>query len=234
MTTVARKNTVLLVDDEPQIRRLLRACLERNEYQVIEAATGDAGIQEAIRVQPDAVLLDLGLPDIDGLTVLKRLREWSQVPVLVVSVRGQEEDKITALDNGANDYITKPFSTGELLARLRAAQRSNPSPAQTEVFRSGHLKVDLATRTVKVKAKPVKLTATEYALLRLFVQHAGKVLTHGQILREIWGTDDPEKTGYLRVYMAYLREKLEAKPAEPELLVTEPGVGYRLVVEGAE
>lgn len=234
MSTVARKTTVLLVDDEPQIRRLLRACLERNDYQVIEAATGDEGIQESIRVQPDAVLLDLGLPDIDGLAVLKRLREWSQVPVLVVSVRGQEEDKITALDNGANDYITKPFSTGELLARLRAAQRSNPSPAQAEVFRSGPLKVDLAARTVKIKAKPVKLTATEYSLLRLFIQHAGKVLTHGQILREIWGTDDPEKTGYLRVYMAYLREKLEAKPAEPELLVTEPGVGYRLVVQGAE
>ena len=234
MTTADTKKTVLLVDDEAQIRRLLRACLERNGYEVVEAATGDDGIQQAIRVQPDAVLLDLGLPDIDGLAVLKRLREWSQVPVLVVSVRGQEDDKITALDSGANDYITKPFSTGELLARLRAAQRANPSPAQAEIFHSGPLKVDLASRTVKVKGRPVRLTATEYSLLRLFVQHAGKVLTHGQILREIWGTDDAEKTGYLRVYMAYLREKLEAKPPEPELLVTEPGVGYRLVVKGAE
>ena len=231
MTSTAAKRTVLLVEDESQIRRLLRVCLERNGYAVIEAATGDQGIEQAIRTQPDAVLLDLGLPDMDGLAVLKRLREWSQVPVLVVSVRGQDEDKITALDSGANDYITKPFSTGELLARLRAAHRSNPAPAQNEVFRSGTLKVDLANRTVTVAGRAVKLTATEYSLLRLFIQHAGKVLTHGQILREIWGTNDPEKTGYLRVYMAYLRDKLESHPAEPELLITEPGVGYRLVVK---
>jgi two-component system KDP operon response regulator KdpE len=223
--------TVLVIDDEIQMRRLLRACLERNGYEVFEAATGDAGLDEAVRRQPDAVLLDLGLPDMDGQAVLKRLREWSQVPVLVVSVRGQEEDKVTALDNGANDYVTKPFSTAELLARLRAAQRSAQPPATPEVFRSGPLQVDLTTRTVKVKGRKVHLSATEYSLLHLFVKHAGKVLTHGQILREVWETNDLEKTGHLRVYMAYLREKLEAKPAEPELLVTEPGIGYRLVVQ---
>jgi two-component system KDP operon response regulator KdpE len=226
----AASKTVLVIDDEIQIRRLLRACLERNGYEVIEAATGDAGLGEALRHRPGAVLLDLGLPDIDGQEVLKRLREWSQVPVVVVSVRGQEEDKITALDNGANDYITKPFGTGELLARLRAAQRSAQPPTTTETFQSGPLRVDLTTRTVKVKGRSVHLSATEYSLLRLFVKHAGKVLTHGQILREVWGTDDMEKTGYLRVYMAYLREKLEADPAEPELLITEPGIGYRLVI----
>jgi two-component system KDP operon response regulator KdpE len=222
---------VLLIEDEAQIRRLLRVCLERNGYEVLEAPTGDEGINQTIRSRPDAVLLDLGLPDIDGQVVLKRLREWSQVPIIIVSVRGHEDDKIAALDNGANDYITKPFSTGELLARLRAAQRSVQAPAQLQVFRSGPLKVDLATRTVKVQGRKIRLTATEYSLLRLFVQHAGKVLTHGQILREIWDTEDLEKTGYLRVYMAYLREKLESNPAQPELLVTEPGVGYRLIVE---
>jgi two-component system KDP operon response regulator KdpE len=226
----AQKSTVLVIEDEPQIRRLLRVCLERGGYGVVEAATGDQGISEAVRCRPDAVLLDLGLPDLDGLTVLKRLREWSQVPVLVVSVRGHEDDKITALDSGANDYVTKPFSTGELLARLRAAQRSAQAPAVTETFESGGLKVDLTSRTVKVKGRKVRLTATEYSLLHLFIKHAGKVLTHGQILREIWGADDVEKVGYLRVYMAYLRQKIEANPTEPELLITEPGVGYRLVV----
>jgi two-component system, OmpR family, KDP operon response regulator KdpE len=226
----AKQDTVLVIDDEVQIRRLLRVCLERNGYLVIEAGSGGEGIGEAARCNPDAVLLDLGLPDMDGQEVLKRLREWSQTPVLVVSVRGQEDDKIMALDNGANDYVTKPFSTGELLARLRAAQRLARPAAPVTVFNSGSLKVDLATRTVKVNDRKVRLTATEYALLHLFIRHAGKVLTHGQIVREIWSADEAEKTGQLRVYMAYLREKLEANPAEPELLITEPGVGYRLVL----
>jgi two-component system, OmpR family, KDP operon response regulator KdpE len=229
--TEANKHTVLIIEDEPQIRRLLHVCLERGGYRVIEAATGNEGIGEAVRCQPDAVLLDLGLPDMDGLTVLKRLREWSEVPVLVVSVRGHEDDKITALDNGANDYITKPFSTGELLARLRASQRTTQAPARNTPFTSGPLKVDLTARTVKVRGRDTKLTAKEYALLRLFVKHAGKVLTHGQILREVWGTSEAEGIGHLRVYMKYLREKLERDPAEPELLVTEPGVGYRLMVK---
>jgi two-component system, OmpR family, KDP operon response regulator KdpE len=225
-----QKGTVLVIDDEAQIRRLLRICLERNGYAVVEAATGDQGINEAVRCHPDAVLLDLGLPDLDGLEVLKRLREWSQVPVLVVSVRSHEDEKIRALDSGANDYVTKPFSTGELLARLRAAQRSAQPASTPEIFRAGPLKVDLTSRTVKVKGARIKLTVTEYALLHLFVTHSGKVLTHNQILREIWGTDDAEKMGHLRVYMAYLRQKLEVNPADPQLLITEPGVGYRLVV----
>lgn len=220
----------LVIDDEIQIRRLLRACLERNGYEVIEAATGDQGLSEAIRSLPEIVILDLGLPDMDGLAVLQRLREWTNIPIVILSVRGHEEDKISALDYGANDYVTKPFSTGEMLARLRVARRiSQPSPKFQE-FHSGRLKVDLTTRTVTVNDKQMHLTATEYALLRLFVVHAGKVLTHGHILREIWHTEQSEKTGYLRVYVAYLREKIEEKPSEPELLVTEPGVGYRLVL----
>jgi len=227
--SISKKATVLLIEDEVQIRRLLRVFLERHDYEVIEAPTGEDGIGEAARCNPDVILLDLGLPDIDGTLVLKRLREWSRVPILVVSVRGHEDDKINALNNGADDYITKPFSTGEVLARLRVAQRHVQPAENKTVFRSGRLDVDLATRTVKVSGRKVKLTATEYSLLCLFVRHAGKVLTHGHLLREIWGEKDVDKTGYLRVYMAYLREKLEATPAEPELLITEPGVGYRLV-----
>ena len=226
----AKKSMVLVIDDEIQIRRLLRACLEISGYDVVEAATGQSGLEEAVRRQPDLILLDMGLPDMEGLAVLKRLREWSQAPILIVSVRRLEEEKIAALDNGANDYLTKPFGTGELLARLRVLQRAaHPRPAM-EVFHSGPLSVDLTTRTVKVKGRPVRLTATEYSLLLLFVQHAGKVLTHGQLLREIWGVQEVEKTGPLRVYVGYLREKLESNPTKPELLVTEPGVGYRLVL----
>jgi two-component system KDP operon response regulator KdpE len=231
MNDISNKpTTVLVIEDEIQMRRLLRVCLEMNGYEVAEAATGEEGLAEAIRIQPKVVLLDLGLPDMDGMNVLKRLREWSQAPVLMVSVREREDDKITALDNGANDYITKPFSTGELLARLRVVLRHAQPSTTATVFSSGNLQVDLTTRTVKMGDRVVKLTATEYALLHLFVQHAGKVLTHGQLLREIWGSQDVQKTGPLRVYMAYLREKLEANPAKPELLVTEPGVGYRLVL----
>jgi two-component system KDP operon response regulator KdpE len=223
------KPTVLVVDDETQIRRLLRVCLEAAGYRVEEAASGQEGITQAAQRRPDVVVLDLGLPDLDGVSVLKRLREWSQVPVVVLSVRDREEDKIAALDNGADDYVTKPFSTGELLARLRVALRhAQPAPEAT-VFRTGQLEVDLTARVVKLKGKEVKLTATEYSLLRLFVRHAGKVLTHRQILREVWGPNAVEQTHYLRVYLARLREKLEVNPAEPKLFVTEAGVGYRLV-----
>jgi two-component system KDP operon response regulator KdpE len=223
------KSTALVIDDELQMRRLLRVCLEANGYRVLEAATGMEGIAEAAQHPPDVVIIDLGLPDMEGVAVLKRLREWSRVPVVVLSVRDREEDKIAALDNGADDYVTKPFSSGELLARLRVAQRHAAPSSETTVFRSGQLEVDLAARVVKLKNKEVKLTATEYSLLRLFVQHAGKVLTHRQILRDVWGPNYVEQTHYLRVYLAHLREKLEANPAQPELLITEPGVGYRLV-----
>lgn len=228
--STSKPRIVLVIDDEAQIRRLLRVSLERNGYQVVEAATGEEGIDQAIAHQPDLVLLDLGLPDMEGSMVLQRIREWSQVPILVVSVRGREEDKIKALDCGANDYITKPFGTGELLARLRVVQRySQQSPNRT-LFSSGDLQVDLSTRTVKVRGRTIRLTATEYSLLLFFVQHAGKVLTHGQLLREIWGSLEEQKTGPLRVYMGYLREKLEADPAKPRLFLTEPGVGYRLAL----
>jgi two-component system KDP operon response regulator KdpE len=223
------KSTALVIDDELQMRRLLRVCLEANGYRVTEARTGKEGIVEAAQHPPDVVILDLGLPDMEGVAVLKRLREWSQVPVVVLSVRDREEDKIAALDNGADDYVTKPFSSGELLARLRVAQRHAAPASEATVFRSGQLEVDLAARVVKLKGKEVKLTVTEYSLLRLFVQHAGKVLTHRQILREVWGPNYVEQTHYLRVYLAHLREKLEASPAQPELLITEPGVGYRFV-----
>jgi two-component system, OmpR family, KDP operon response regulator KdpE len=223
------KSTALVIDDELQMRRLLRVCLEANDYRVLEAATGAEGIAEAAQHPPDVVILDLGLPDMEGVSVLKRLREWSRVPVVVLSVRDREEDKIAALDNGADDYVTKPFSSGELLARLRVAQRHAIPTSETTVFRSGQLEVDLAARVVKLKSKEVKLTATEYSLLRIFVQHAGKVLTHRQILRDVWGPNYVEQTHYLRVYLAHLREKLEANPAQPELLITEPGVGYRFV-----
>ncbi len=221
-------SAVLVIDDEPQIRRLLRVTLEANGYRVLDAATGQDGIVQAAQWRPDVILLDLGLPDLDGLSVLKRLREWSHVPVIALTVRDREADKVAALDNGADDYVTKPFSTGELLARMRVALRHAQPAPEAAVFRTGPLEVDLVARVVTVKGREVKLTATEYSLLRLFVQHAGKVLTHRQILREVWGPANVEQTHYLRVYMAHLREKLEANPAQPELLLTEPGVGYRL------
>ena len=229
--TTPLKPYVLVIDDELQIRRLLRVCLEGNGYRVEEAATGQAGINLAAQHPPDVIILDLGLPDIDGVSVLKRLREWSRVPIVVLSVRDRDDDKIGALDSGADDFVTKPFSTGELLARLRVAQRRVMPAGESPVFRTGDLEVDLTVRLVKLKGKDVKLTATEYNLLRLFVQHSGKVLTHRQILLEIWGPNYVEHTHYLRVYIAHLREKLEAEPAKPRLIVTESGVGYRLVAE---
>jgi two-component system, OmpR family, KDP operon response regulator KdpE len=222
---------VLVVDDEVQIRRLLRRCLERQGYEIVEAATAEQGIDQAIRTQPHLVLLDLGLPDTDGLEVLQRIREWSAVPIMVVSGRAGEEEKVKALDAGANDYITKPFGTEELLARLRVAQRYCPQHTDG-LFRSGDLRVDLPARAVSVRGQDVHLTATEYSLLHLLIRHAGKILTHGQLLREIWGARDEQNTGPLRVYIGYLREKLEADPAQPKLLLTEPGVGYRLAVLG--
>ncbi len=226
---LSQKPTALVIDDEVQMRRLLRVNLEAHGYRVVEACTGQEGITEAAQCRPDVVILDLGLPDLDGVRVLQRLREWSRVPVVVLSVRDREDDKIAALDQGADDYVTKPFSTGELLARLRVAQRRAQPATELTVFRSGQLEVDQTARLVRLKGQEVKLTATEYSLLRLFVQHAGKVLTHRQILREVWGPTYVEQTHYLRVYVAHLREKLEADPARPRLLITEPGIGYRLL-----
>jgi len=223
------KSNALIIDDEQQIRRLLHACLEANDYRVVEAATGAEGIAEAAQRPPDVVILDLGLPDMDGVTVLQRLRQWSQVPVVVLSVRDAAEAMIAALDNGADDYITKPFRTGELLARLRVAQRRVQLSAGSPVFRSGDLEVDLTSRVVSVKGAEVKLTPIEYSLLRLFVQHAGRVLTHQYILREVWGPNQAEHTDYLRVHIAHLREKLEPKSARSSFLKTESGIGYRFI-----
>ena len=221
---------VLIIDDEVQIRRLLRVTLEAAGYRVYEAAKGQDGLVEAAQRRPDIIILDLGLPDMEGTVVLKRLREWSQAPVLVLSVREGEGDKVSALDLGADDFMTKPFSSAELLARLRVAQRHAQPIAENAVFTCGHLQVDLASRLVTVKGNEVKMTPTEYSLLRLLVRNAGKVVTHRQILKEVWGPAYGEQTHYLRVYVAHLREKIEADPGRPELLVTEPGVGYRMMV----
>jgi two-component system KDP operon response regulator KdpE len=219
----------LVIDDEPQIRRLLRVTLEVNGYRVFDAATGQDGVAQAAQRRPDVVLLDLGLPDLDGVEVLKRLREWSKVPVVVLSVRDAEDDKVAALDAGADDYVTKPFNSAELLARLRAALRHAQPQGADALFRTGHLEVDLAARVVKLRGAEVKLTPIEYSLLRLLVTHAGKVLTHRQLLTEVWGPKAVEQTHYLRVHFAHLREKLEEKPGGSDLIRTEPGIGYRLV-----
>ena len=228
-SSVKPQATALIIDDEPQMRRLLRVTLESNGFCVFDAATGQDGVVQAAQCRPDVVLLDLGLPDMDGVVVLKSLREWSQVPVIILSVRDRENEKVAALDAGADDYINKPFGTNELLARLRVARRHTLGPTDLVMFRSGSVEVNLSTRVVKVNGQVVRLTAKEYALLHFFVQHAGKVITHQQLLREIWGPNQIEQTHYLRVYIAHLREKLEANSAQPELIITEPAVGYRLI-----
>ena len=223
------KTVALIIDDEPQIRRLLRVTLEANGYTVVEAATAEEGIVQAAQCQANIILLDLGLPDLDGLTVLKRLREWSRVPIIILTVRDRENEKTAALDAGADDYVTKPFGTAELLARLRVALRHADKAPEEPVFHSGQLVIDLASRRVTVAGEEVALTATEYNLLRLLVRHAGKVLTHRFLLREVWGPNAEKQNHYLRVYMARLREKLEVNPSESSIILTEPGVGYRLV-----
>lgn len=220
---------ILVVDDELQIRRFLRITLEANGYVVHETATGQDAIVKVAQLRPDLIILDIGLPDIDGLEVLRRVREWTNTPVIMLSVRDKDRDKISALDAGADDYLVKPFSMDELLARIRVAQRHALPLAESQVFNNGSLMVDLTRRLVTVHDEPVKLTPTEYALLRLMIQHAGKVLTHQQILRDVWGPEYVNETHYLRVYFAQLRQKIEDNPALPAIILTEPGVGYRLV-----
>jgi two-component system KDP operon response regulator KdpE len=222
--------SVVVIDDEVQIRRLLRVSLETQGFTVHLAATGEEGLRLVQGKKPDLVLLDLGLPDQDGAEVLSGLRQWSSVPVIILSVRNAEEDIVRLLDAGADDYLVKPFSTVELVARMRVAVRHHGPQDAAQTFVSGRLAVDLQDRTVTVAGEPVKLTPTEYGLLRLFVQHAGRILTHTQILREVWGPNADEETNYLRVYVTGLRKKIEANPQLPELIVTEPGVGYRLRV----
>ncbi|HEY4299252.1 MAG TPA: response regulator [Candidatus Didemnitutus sp.] len=221
--------TVLVIDDERQIRRLLRVTLEGGGYAVREAENGQLGLQEIAHQAPDAAIVDLGLPDLSGTELVRRLREWSRLPVLVLSVRGGEDDKIEALDAGADDYLTKPFSGRELLARLRALMRRTPGAAEPAVVAFGEIEVDQSARVVRRKGAEVHLTAKEYALLRLLVQHRGRVVTHRQLLRELWGPTAEEATHYLRVHMAHLRQKLEQDAHAPRHLRTEAGIGYRLV-----
>jgi two-component system KDP operon response regulator KdpE len=225
---------VVLIEDESQIRRFLRAALAGQGYRLFEAATGADGIVEVASRQPDVVIVDLGLPDMDGLEVIRRLREWSEVPVIVLSARGGERDKVSALDAGADDYVSKPFGVGELLARLRVALRHAAGASHEgdePAFKVGDLQVDLLRRHVSVGGREVRLTPVEYRLLATLVRHAGKVITHRQLLREVWGPGHEEQAHYVRVYMAHLRHKLETAPARPRYLLSEPGVGYRLAAE---
>ncbi len=223
------KTTILVIDDEVQIRRLLRITLEAASYTVIEADSGRLGLDEAAGRQPDAVVLDVGLPDMSGLDVLRQLREWSKVPVLVLTVLASEDEKVAALDTGADDYLTKPFGAAELAARLRAILRRAPEENEPSVVAFGEIEIDLAARLVRRAGAEVRLTAKEYAMLRLLVIHRGKVVTHRQMLRELWGPKAEENTHYLRVHMTHIRQKLEAEPHRPRHLRTESGIGYRLV-----
>ena len=228
---LSKKPVVILIEDEPEIRRFLRASLTGHGYRLFEATTGAEGLREAESRQPDIVVLDLGLPDIDGLEVIRRLREWTGMPIIVLSARGQEQDKITALDAGADDYVAKPFGVGELLARLRVSLRHaerTVREAGEPTFSTGDLEVNLTERRVLVGGKEIHLTPIEYRLLTTMVKHAGKVLTHRQLLREVWGPPYADQAHYLHVYMAQLRRKIETDPARPRHLLTEPGIGYRL------
>ena len=225
---------VVLIEDEPQIRRFLRATLSGQGYRLFEAATGADGLVEVGSRQPDVIIIDLGLPDMDGVDVIRRLREWTAVPIIVLSARGQERDKVTALDAGADDYVSKPFGASELVARIRVALRHAAGAsheADEAAFRVGELQVDRLRRHVSLGGTEVRLTPTEYKLLTTLIRHAGKVVTHQQLLREVWGPAHTDQAHYVRIYMAHLRHKLEAEPARPRYLLTEPGVGYRLTAD---
>ena len=222
---------LLVVEDDTQMRKFLRASLSSHGYRLVEAENGDEALTRAASYNPDLILLDLGLPDMDGLVVTKRLREWASAPIIVISARGQEEDKINALDAGADDYLTKPFGTGELLARIRVALRHSARSRQERsepIVTVGELSIDLDKRSVQVAGTEVHLTPIEYKLLAILLKNAGKVLTHRQLLKEVWGPGYASHTQYLRVYMVQLRHKLEQDAARPRYLLTEPGIGYRL------
>ncbi len=227
--TPSEKANILVIDDEIQIRRLLSNTLVEAGHSVLTAATGALGLKEAAYRRPDAIILDLGLPDMSGIEVLRQLREWSQIPVLILSVHGEEDRKVEALDAGAEDYLTKPFGESELLARIRVLLRRPKLTEETTSARHGNIEVDFLQRVVAIKGVPIKLTGKEYSLLRLFIQHRGKVLTHRQILSAIWGPDAKPQTHYLHVYVRRLREKLEEDPDEPVYFRTESGIGYRFV-----
>ncbi len=223
------KAEVLIIDDEAQIRKLLEITLESNDYTVNQAATAKEGMVAAASHPPDLIILDLGLPDEDGHSVLIKLREWYTHPIIILSAQSSEDDIIRALDNGANDYLTKPFRTGELVARVRSVLRTRPMQESNPVFRCSTLEIDFSLRTIKKDGELLKLTATEYTLLALFVKNEGKVLTHHYLLKEVWGPGYITQSQYLRVFIAQLRKKIETNPNRPEYIVTESGIGYRFV-----
>jgi two-component system, OmpR family, KDP operon response regulator KdpE len=231
---VSGAKRILVVDDEPQIRKFLRISLAANGYDVVEAPAGEEGIAKCAVSQPSLVILDLGLPDIDGQQVIARIREWSDVPIIVLSVRTKDSEKVHALDNGANDYVVKPFSIDELLARVRAALRARlQGIAQAAEVVVGELVVDVPRHRVSVAGQDVKLTRKEFELLKMLAQNAGRIVTHRQILREVWGPAHVEDVHYLRIYIGHLRQKLGDDPANPQFIESEPGVGYRLIMNAA-
>jgi two-component system, OmpR family, KDP operon response regulator KdpE len=227
---MSQATKILIIDDEAAIRRLLKVSLKSQGYSIAEAVSGKEGIEQTAMTHPDLVILDLGLPDMDGVKVLKAIREWSQVPVIVLTVRDSEIDKVSLLDTGANDYITKPFGVPELLARIRVALRSTQSSGDTTVFKNGALEIDFGAHAVKLDSSDIKLTDTEYRLLSQLAKNAGKLVTQRQLLKDIWGISAIEHTHYLRIYIAQLRHKLEKDPSRPQMIITEPGVGYRLKI----
>lgn len=225
---------ILVIDDEPQILRAMRTILTEKQFRVTSANRGEEGLALAAASEPDLIILDLGLPDMDGVEVCKRLREWTQIPIIILSVRDSERDKVAALDHGADDYLTKPFGIEELLARVRVALRHSASRKgeQTKVVKAGPLSIDLAWHTIKRGDEEIKLTGTEYKLLAYLAANHGRVLTHQSILTNVWGAADADHTEYLRVYMRQLRKKLEADPENPQYILTEPGIGYRFIADG--
>jgi two-component system KDP operon response regulator KdpE len=228
-----RPPRILIIEDEAQIRRFLRGSLAGHGYDLLEATSGQQGLEQAAQQHPDCIILDLGLPDLDGIEVLRRIRGWSVVPIIILTARGQEQDKIALLDAGADDYLTKPFGVGELMARIRAALRrtTGAQTAEQPVVEIGDLRLDLARRQIFRGGEQVHLTPIEYRLLATLVRNAGRVVTQRQLLQEVWGPEYVDSAHYLRIYMQHLRHKLEADPARPRHLITEPGVGYRLRVE---
>jgi len=220
---------ILVIDDEPQIRKLLKVSLGAHGYEIEEAATGAEGISRAATFKPDFLIIDLGLPDMDGKKVVQQIREWSQTPIIVLTARDQEQEKIEALDAGADDYVTKPFGMGELMARMRVSLRRAASSENDPILTCGELIIDLVARRVTVSGREIKLTPTEYELIKILAQHRGRVLTHKQLLKAVWGSTYNEDTHYIRVYIGQLRRKIEENPTRPRYIITESGVGYRLM-----
>jgi two-component system, OmpR family, KDP operon response regulator KdpE len=223
---------ILIIDDEPQIRKLLKVTLQVHNFEINESSSGEEGVYQASIVHPDLIVLDLGLPDISGMEVLRRIREWSRIPIIVLTAKDREEDKITALDSGADDYVTKPFSMGELVARIRVALRHVAKSANEPILQFGSLVIDLAQRLVELDGNRVKLTPTEYELLKILASNAGKVITQRQLLQQVWGGHHYESDShYLRIYIGHLRKKLEEDPTRPKFIETEPGIGYRFLMQ---